>query len=146
MTLRIFVPVILGIISVLQAGLNKKAAAKFDLSSAALLNNGVLFAMSFGIFLWFSRPGAAGTGGLLWKDLSPWKLLPGILGILLVAGIPWAMTKWGTTAVFIGLITSQVVTSVLWDKIAEGRPLDKSQIAGAALSFMGVLLMNGRIF
>jgi len=138
MTLRLLVPIALGICSVLQAGLNKKAALKFDLSSAAFMNSAVLFVISALLFFATAKKSELVASGAV----EIWNFLPGLLGICLVAGIPWAISKWGTTPVFVGLMASQVISSLVWDLAIEKRLIGSAQISGALLSVVSVVFVN----
>jgi transporter family-2 protein len=138
--------VVLGVISVLQAGFNRKIAASIGLVPATVLNNAVLFAASLALLIWTKGPpsatgrlatAVAGGGGamLLW-------LIPGLLGLSLVAGIPAAMARFGAAQVFIPLIASQLVVSLVWDVVVEGKEVGATGLVGAVFALVGALLVS----
>lgn len=144
--MRLFslLPALLGVASVLQAVLNRRIAVSWGLAAAALLNSAVLLAAAVGVFVWsrkmpaafpagFAAPAVLGSG-------SWWFLVPGVLGLSLVMGLPYAVGRLGAGAVFIMLIGAQIVTSLLWDFAVEGRPLAGMRIAGAVLALVGAAL------
>lgn len=128
----------LGVCSVMQAGLNRKVALKFDLTSATFFSSAVLFVFSALLFFSSGRK----SFGRAFAGLEAWQVLPGLFGIVLVAGIPWAISKWGATPVFVGLVTSQVLSSFVWDAVVEKSPPGFHQVSGAALSLLGFVIVS----
>jgi transporter family-2 protein len=112
-------------------------ASKFDLSSATLINCGVLFLASLAMFAWTIKGHSSKI-----PRFETWYLIPGLLGIFLVAGIPWAISQWGSSTVFVGLIASQMASSLLWDVFAEGKTLQWNQISGVLLGTLGFIFIN----
>lgn len=103
-----FSPALLGLIVVLQAGLNKKIADQWGLTTTVLLN-AVVFAVLAILFyvlaLWKSDlflPNMKAAFDP--KTFSWWYLIPGALGCVLVFGGPWAIFRWGAVHTFILII------------------------------------------
>lgn len=146
MRLATLLPLLLGFAAVLQGGLNRQIASAIGLSQAALLNSLVLMLATGGLVLWTRyqpqdlppffhlKPGLPG--------LSWWWLLPGLLGIGLVTGIPWAIARLGAFPVFLGILTGQLVLSVVWDAVVEQRPMTLVRLLGAALAMVGAWLVG----
>jgi transporter family-2 protein len=137
--------VVLGIVAVVQAAINRQIALRWGLAPAATLNTGIATVVA-AIFL-----GLAVTSGgasfmiqssVRLADFRWYWLLPGIFGFLLVAGIPWAVHHVGALRVFVGLVAAQMVASVALDHFAEGIPVTTTRGAGALLAVASVLLVS----
>jgi uncharacterized membrane protein YdcZ (DUF606 family) len=127
----------LGFFSVLQAGLNRRVADHLGLSVAALLNNAVLLATTL-LVVGVLRANTAFS----FRELKPVYLLPGMLGIFLVAGIPLAISRYGATRVFLPLIASQILFSLIWDRALEGIAIKPVQIVGSLVAIVGSLVAS----
>ena len=136
----------LGFAAVLQGGINRHASGKFGLTSVILLNNAVIFVAGLALFAVvkfmpanfpdFFKPRAA-SGSFSW-----WYILPGLLGLCLVAGIPFAISKIGALRVFVGIVTGQMIVSMIWDACIEGIPVTTIRLASAGLTIAGVVLLS----
>jgi transporter family-2 protein len=138
------VPALLGIIAVVQAGLNRKIASQWGLPAAVLLNSIVLLALSallFG-FLWLRGGNATPPFQIHFapEKFSYWFLFPGLLGLGLVVGGPWCIAKWGASYTFILLIAAQLATSLIWDWKIENLPIESHRLIGVGVTWMGVLI------
>jgi bacterial/archaeal transporter family-2 protein len=147
MSIALLVPVMLGVMSVFQATLNRQIAREWGLAAVALLNTVVVLALSLGFLAYCLLRGS--ESGLLRVSfdaslLRSWWLLPGCFGCALVLGLPWAVERLGALQVFVGLIGAQVVASAVWDHLAEGIPLSAPRGVGALLAVASVLLVNWR--
>ena len=129
-----FLPALLGILVVLQAGVNRKVAALCGLPAAVFLN-AVVLTLSAGIFLaltaarsqWFPPEFRWSVDT---KTVSPWFFFPGLIGFVLVLGGPWAISRWGALHTFILLISAQLLTSLVWDLTVEGLAVSRTRWAG----------------
>jgi transporter family-2 protein len=145
MSTALSVPVVLGVMAVVQATLNRQIAREWGLAPAAILNTMMALGLSLG-FLAYCL--ARGTGaGLLRVSfdahlMRPHCLLPGCFGYALVIGLPWAVERLGALPVFVALIGAQMVTSVVWDQLVDGATLSWPRIAGAFLAVTSVVLVN----
>lgn len=132
--------VLLGIVSVLQAGMNRKIGETIGIPFATVFNNTILLvasvALALGVRFLLKQPQPIIRLGAL----PLWYLVPGLLGLVLVAGIPYAIGEFGAVRVFIPLIFSQVLGSLLWDLLLEGKPLSLPRVLGAAITCAGALL------
>ncbi len=140
-----FSPALLGLVVVLQAGLNKKIAAQWGLTTAVLLNAvvfAVLAVLFYSLAVWKSdlfSPNMKSAFDL--KTFSWWYLIPGALGCVLVFGGPWAISRWGAVHTFILIISAQLLASLLWDMYVESIPVSTLRIAGIVLAWLGAILV-----
>lgn len=132
-----FLPAILGVVVVLQAGLNKKISASWGISGAVLLNALVFFVIA--AVTYFFVPNMKGNIEL--KSFNWWFLVPGALGCILVFGGPMAIMRWGAVHTFILIISAQLLASLIWDSQIEGMPVSTMRIAGIALAWIGAVLV-----
>lgn len=132
-----FLPALLGVVVVLQAGLNKKISAVWGISGAVLLN--ALVFLVIATVAYFFVPNMKGNIEL--KNFNWWYLVPGTLGCILVFGGPMAIMRWGAVHTFILIISAQLLASLVWDSQIEGMPVSTMRIAGIALAWIGAVLV-----
>lgn len=132
-----FLPALLGVVVVLQAGLNKKISAVWGISGAVLLN--ALVFLVIAAVAYFFVPNLKGNIEL--KNFNWWYLVPGALGCILVFGGPMAIMRWGAVHTFILIISAQLLASLVWDSQIEGMPVSTMRIAGIALAWIGAVLV-----
>lgn len=143
--MTLFVPVVLGVLTVLQATLNRELARVWGLAPAAVLN--MLVALSLALVV-LSVGATRGAGEGLFRvhfDLSLlrwWWLLPGICGCSLVFGLPWAVDKLGALPVFVVLVGTQVCASAAWDRFVSDVPLSTPRIFAGLLAVASVALAS----
>lgn len=128
------VPVLLGVVSVLQAGLNRKIAVGQGLLEAVFINATILFSLALGSFILFERKLPAV------QNFSWWYCLPGIFGFLLVSGGPWSVARLGASTTFVLLISTQIVMSLVWDLMVEEVSWNSWKISGIIIVWLGALM------
>lgn len=133
--LLVLSPALLGVLGVLQAGLNRRIAGQWSLTSAAVLNTSVL--LPGAIILLFLLGGHRTVD---FKTFAPWYVVPGLAGLLLVLGGPLAVARFGAAQTFVIVIAGQLVASALWDLKMEGIPLTSTRVAGIALAWLGAFV------
>ncbi|MFW7379866.1 MAG: DMT family transporter [Oligoflexus sp.] len=136
-------PLFLGLAAVAQGGLNKRIITYWSLTPTVILNNFTLLMTSVFIYgLAKSFPHyLPATLRIKEPELFAWwYFIPGVLGYSLVAGIPFLIGKIGAGQVFIGLISAQLVGSLLWDHFLESKSLGWREIAGSLIVMSGALL------
>ncbi|HEX4923597.1 MAG TPA: DMT family transporter [Bdellovibrionales bacterium] len=136
-------PVILGVVSVLQATWNRQSAQSIGIMGATVLNSTVLMLSCLAGLLLLKGAGldeAFRPGGL--GQLSWWHFTTGILGFLIIFGIPYSIQHSGALAVFVAMISAQIITSLFWDYYVEGLPVGVLRVAGAVLAIGGAWLAN----
>ena len=139
-------PILLGGVAVIQAGMNKTIAQTAGLATASLINGCVFALCALLVFLMtyfaagaFPEAVAFPHGrGLTFKG---WYLLPGLIGFLLVFFLPLVMMKTGALPVFLGAIAGQIIAGLLWDAYFENSPVDAVRVAGAVMVFAGAILV-----
>ena len=141
--LKSLLPLLLGILVVFQPALNRQIMDRNGLGVAILTNHTTLFVLamvSLGIILALGdrvpdilRPRA--ENGLQW-----WYLIPGLIAFTLTALVPFAITSVGAVATVVGMLAGQLLTSLVWDAVAEGRPPTWPRVIGMMLAMAGALL------
>lgn len=131
-----FLPALLGVVVVFQAGLNRKISAQWGLASAVFLN-ALVFTIIAGV-VWLKQNG---KDQIDLKNISWWYVIPGIFGYMLVVGGPWAISRWGAVHTFILIISAQLLTSLIWDTQIEGLSVSPLRIAGIALAWIGAVMV-----
>ncbi len=143
--MALFVPLVIGVVSVLQATLNRQVARQWGLAPTAVLNMVValVIALAFVSLCLMRGPGV----GIFRIHFEPslmrwWWLLPGVFGCAIVFGLPWAVEKLGALPVFVVLVGAQMCTSAAWDRLIEGAPLSTPRVIGALLAVLSAVLVN----
>jgi transporter family-2 protein len=143
------VPVLVGIAVVLQGGFNRQVSAGWGLANTVLVNGLVFLLVS--LLLWGAmklRPGFlpreflppdAGGAVALWR-----VILPGVFGVVIVTGLPWAIGRMGALGAILVLLVTQLAVSMVWDAIVEGVPIQPLRVAGAGLALIGAWLAQPR--
>lgn len=145
MRLISLVPLLCGLAVVAQAGLNRRVAGQWGLLSAVLMNMVVATVATFGVYavarsvpgLW---PEAAPAQGRLFDGFTPWHLVPGLCGVVIVLGMPWAIGRLGAVQSVLLLMAAQLLTSLVWDAMVEGRPPTLARVVGSAVAFAGAAI------
>jgi transporter family-2 protein len=143
--MTILLSVFLGFCAVLQSALNRRMASGWGLAGPVFLN--CLIFLFWGTTLYLvarslpqSLPEFFRPRGEL-SQFRLWYLLPGTLGFCLVAGIPVAIYRIGAFKVFLILMSSQMVASLLWDATMEAKPITALRVGGALLGALGAGLV-----
>lgn len=141
--LSLIVPIFLGILIVLQAGLNRKIALSLGLPGTVFLNAVVLLGGA-GVLLFYAQhnPELFQRPEVQQLQFAWWWLLPGLFGLTLVFGAPFAVSRWGASQTFIAIISAQLLMSLIWDWKIENLEMSWPRIAGCALVWVGVILAN----
>jgi transporter family-2 protein len=146
MKIAVFIPIFLGMATILQAAINKNISHELGLAHAALLGNFLVFIFSI-IFValvyfcpeWF--PGFLHLKAPI-SSFKWWYLFPAFFGFCIVAGLPFAFYKLGAVQVTVFLIATQLVSSALWDYKMENIPLDPQKILGILLALASMIILN----
>jgi bacterial/archaeal transporter family-2 protein len=141
MNATLFVTFLLGGFAVVQVALNKRIAAVMGLTQAVILNAGVLLVVAVAFFL-YARATRAELGGWLSGiggpgDFQLWWVIPGLCGLTLVAGMPWAVQRIGALQTFVVLVAAQMLFSIVWDQFVEGVAVTVPRVIGAGLAIAG---------
>lgn len=143
--LALLVAFLVGALGVLQGGLNKKVGAEAGLSGAALINTLVLLS-AIGLYFLVERV-RPDLFPELFRSRMParaawWWALPGLSGLFIVFGFPWAIGRIGATTSVLLLIAAKILSGVAWDGFAEGRWPGPLKIAGAVVVLVGAVMAS----
>lgn len=139
----IFLPFVLGALAVLQPILNRMMLDERGVAFAAWLNSLVLLtAASFvlGLVYFFNEHfpdyfRLRTDGPFRW-----WFILPGLMGFAVVFNLPIAIRALGAFPSIIALLLGQLVTSFLYDSLAQNQPITGARILGLILALAGAYL------
>ncbi|WP_338863889.1 DMT family transporter [Myxococcus stipitatus] len=144
MRLVSLVPLLCGLAVVAQGGLNRRFAGQWGLLSAVLVNMVVATVAIFAAYMVArSVPGfwpEASPTEDHFSGFTPWHLVPGLCGVVIVLGMPWAIGRLGAVQSVLLLIAAQLATSLVWDAMVEGRPATLARVVGSALAFTGAAI------
>lgn len=146
MTFAIIIPLMLGLVSIMQGILNKQMAQSVGLTHTAILTGIMTLVMA--IIFYFAVKVAPQNFSEIFHIKRPltyfkwWYWLPGTLGFLFVTGLPFAFGKFGAAKVTILLVAAQMITSVGWDILVEKIPLVAGKAIGLLLAFASVLVIT----
>lgn len=139
-------PGILGVATVVQSGLNRRLGGQLGLPAALLINSAVLAAATVALYF-ATRLAPQAFPETLWRPdpaaprLSPaWLVVPGVMGFLIVLGLPYGIARLGALQVIVGFVAVQLVAAIAWDAAIEGIAVSPLRVAGAALAVAGTLL------
>lgn len=135
----LLIPLVLGAFTVLQAGLNRRIALRVGLPSAVLLNACWLAIAASTFYLLTFKGGAAQKLLEIPRTFSWWYLLPGLMGLGLIWGLPMAIKNGGAQSTFVLLVSAQLLASILWDWRVEGLTIPPAKIIGCVLVWAGAL-------
>ena len=136
--------VTIGVSTIVQGGFNKQVTHYWDLTSAVLLNAIVYLVISL-VLLYLSKkhpnllPEIFRDKGTL-SQFSWWFLIPGIAGLIIVAGMPWVIIKIGAFKMIVVVVATQLLVSMFWDLWVEKIPVNSMRIVGAVMAFAGAFL------
>jgi transporter family-2 protein len=147
-TPALLVPFALGCFAVLQVALNKRIAGVMGLTQAVILNAVVLLVVA--LVFWLCARGnrapfgewMSGTGGP--GDFRLWWIVPGLCGLTLVAGMPWAAQRIGALQTFVVLVAAQMLFSIVWDHFVGGVDVTAPRLIGAGLAVVGAAVTTIR--
>ena len=145
-------PILFGAVAVVQSGLNKKIGDQVGLAQAVAWSASVLCLASW-LFVVLANqwpdalpsvfappPSSRDSSWLSWRYYA----IPGLLGFIIVAGVPFAMGKVSALSVFVGLVAGQVVCSAAWDRFVLGETITSQKLAAGGLAIAAVLLSTWR--
>ena len=143
------VPVVVGLAVVLQGGFNRQVSTQWGLATTVFVNGIVFLVVS--LILWGAmklRPEmlpreflpAASPG-----SVAAWRvILPGIFGVVIVTGLPWAIARMGALGAILILLVTQLAVSMVWDLVVEDVPVQPMRVIGAVLALAGAWLAQPR--
>jgi transporter family-2 protein len=80
-----------------------------------------------------------------WRELPPYVLLAGFLGLVVISGISFTIPRGGATATIFLVLIGQLIIGGVIDHFGwldtEVRPFELSRVLGIAVMFLGVWLV-----
>ena len=141
-----YAPALLGLFTVAQNVLNRQIADRWGLSATVVLNAATLLASTTLLLLVVSRAPQLFPDIFrahpTWESARWWFVVPGLCGCLFTTGMPWAISRYGAAQVFVLVVAGQMVFSLAYDALVEGRPVTAPRAIGAGLAVAGALLMG----
>ncbi|MDD0853714.1 DMT family transporter [Halobacteriovorax sp. GB3] len=142
----LLIPVILGTVGILQAGLNRTMSNEVGLTHAALLGNAITLICSC-LLLFYIKINSDKLPSMfeLKASISAfkwWYIIPGIFGFMFVIGLPWGIYKIGAVKVTVGLIAAQMIAGVLWDIFVEKIPVNTMKVMGMLSAGLSVVFIT----
>lgn len=144
---KIFIPLLVGTIVIFQGVTNKAIGNNIGLGKAVLINAFITLILATALQYFISNyPGSfpkifvSKTPGSL--DFKWWYIIPGICGLLIILGFPFAIYHLGAAKATILIIAAQVIVSTLWDIYVGKVPITTYKAIAAALALGSVLLAN----
>ena len=144
--MAILVALGVGILTVLQGGMNKSISGQYGIAGATVLNSLLVLVFAVGIYFVVNHPKSpfppymklpeGWTGVFRW-----WYVLPGLCGCLVVLGIPLGIIHIGAMQTMVFMICAQVVASMAWDLWVENIALSELRVLGGALVMGGAVLV-----
>ena len=141
------VSLVIGMLAVLQGGLNRQMAAKWGLATAILINCAILIFLAGALWFFFNRwfhPqwSLPRTQAFEWQW---WYAVPALCGLSLILGIPWSIPQIGALRVFLCIVVGPMALSLIWDTYIEAIPLDPKRIVGAVFAIVGLVIASWRV-
>lgn len=144
--LTLLVPFTLGVIGILQGGLNRQISNTIGVAQATLISNivTVLICIAFYFFV-KSFPQFFPEFFRIKAPIATyqwWYIFPAIFGFMIVAGLPYAIAEIGAVRVIILLVAAQMLTGVAWDYWVEHIHLSPQKFLGMVAAMISVLLIT----
>jgi transporter family-2 protein len=143
--LFLLIPVLLGVIGLLQGGLNKEIGHIIGVAQATLV--GMVITLLIAIVFFYAVKFSPEFFAPIYHIKAPiftWRwyfIIPGILGFLIVSLLPWAFLELGAVKATILIVAAQMIFSVFWDISVEKLPINSSKIIGMVFVFIGTLFI-----
>lgn len=143
--LFLFIPVLLGVIGLLQGGLNKEIGQIIGVAQATLV--GMIITLIIAIIFFYVVKMFPNSVAPIYHIKAPfltWRwyfIIPGILGFLIVSLLPWAFFELGAVKTTILIVAAQMIFSVYWDLSIEKLPINSYKIIGMIFVFIGTVFI-----
>lgn len=143
MNLKLLFPFFLGALLVLQPGFNKHIMTERGLGFAIVMNGFVLFVLTSSFLILLLALGDRLPEVFRIRHSSAmhwWYIIPGLCGFSLVVCVPLVLASVGAVSTVVGMLSGQLLTSMLWDAWVEGRSTSLLRILGVLLALGGAFL------
>ena len=142
MNLTYLIPLAVGAAGIIQGGLNKNMSQNMGLTMALLIGNTLVVLYSVFLYIVASKSPTSvseifqlkgAIGSFKW-----WYVIPSLCGFLIIAGIPFGISKIGAVKAVVLITAGQMTTSILWDIFVEKIPLNTMKGLGIFFSILSV--------
>jgi transporter family-2 protein len=146
MKLIYLLPIIIGMVGILQGALNKEMALKIGVGQTVLV--GMTLTFVFGVLFYLAVKFFPGLFNPIYHLKAPlttwrwWFIIPGILGLVIVGLFPEAIYELGAVKTTILIVAAQVIFSLFWDSMIEKLPITPFKWLGMVFAFISVVLMG----
>ena len=138
-----FVPLLIGILGILQGALLKNVALEIGVAHAILIALSIYFFLGIVLFILVSNnPQILPDFYAVKYPLTYykwWYLVPGLLGFFIVLFFPQAMNQLGAVKVTILIIAGQIITSTLWDFFIEHLSFTPFKFLGIIFAILSLI-------
>lgn len=137
------IPLLIGILGILQGALLKNVSVEIGVAHATLITMAIYFFL--GVVLFFLVRSNPQIVPAFYAVKSPltyfkwWYLIPGIIGFFIVLFFPQAMHSLGAVKVTILIIGGQIITSTLWDFFVDKIPFTSFKFLGLLFAILSLI-------
>jgi bacterial/archaeal transporter family-2 protein len=143
MKLVYIIPLLIGILGILQGALIKNVSLEIGVAHAILIAMTIYFFLGIVLFIFIrSSPQALPPFYAIKYSLTYfkwWYLIPGLLGFFIVFFFPQAMNELGAVKVTILIVGGQIITSTLWDFFVDEISLTSYKAMGLFFAILSVV-------
>jgi len=138
LTVAVILAALVGVAIVVQNGTSAELMKNANLWLLLCVSNLVAASGALTIFS-FSRNRA----GLVEEasKLPLAAIIPGICGLVIIAGMPIAISKVGVFTTVMIVIACQILAGLAWDRFYTGASISGVQIVGALIVALGIILV-----
>lgn len=146
MKLIYLLPIIIGMVGILQGALNKEMSLEIGVGQTVLV--GMTLTFIFGVLFYLVVKFFPGLFNPIYHLKAPlttwrwWFIIPGLLGLIIVGLFPEAIYELGAVKTTILIVAAQVIFSVCWDLFVEKLPVTTFKWLGMAFAFLSVVFMG----
>jgi uncharacterized membrane protein YdcZ (DUF606 family) len=132
-------PVLVGISTVIQGGINRRLSDTWGLGWALFFNCAIVMLLSMLLVMINVYPGKMSLMAMA-SSIRWWHFVPGFAGMIVVLCIPLSIAQLGALNSFLILVSSQILVSGLWDRLVDGIGISWTRALGAFLALFGAWL------
>ena len=138
-------PLLIGFVGIMQGTLNKQVAGSIGVAQATLITNTVTTVIC--IVFYFLVKSAPEYFPDIFHVKAPiltykwWFLFPPLFGFIIIAGMPFALSKLGAVKVTVLLVAAQMITSSSWDYFIDHIDINIYKIMGMICAFLSVVFI-----
>ena len=149
MNFFVIVPLTIGLLSVLQTTLNRQMADRWGLADVMLLNVLVMLLCTLLLSLLAHQktppswlPTIFVAKGEIQNQIGVMNFLPGLFGLAVILGLPYATLHLTVAHVFVVFMGTQLLASIAWDIMIQNIPMTPLKGLGALFTLIGIVLVN----